>query len=102
MSNMSNEFIVDSSYTGYVYVGHAEGLVEADNKDGSSEKRPYFNMYVISPVSDYVSEDYAASGFKAEKLKCLDSDVWQDLKPGDRVKLFFDAKQRVAMVALDQ
>jgi len=27
---------------------------------------PYFNMFVFSPVSTHSSDDYQASGFKAE------------------------------------
>ena len=56
----------------------------------------------IIPMSSWSSDDYQASGFKAEKKKCLSADVWKDLNPGDRIKLFFDDKKRVVMVALDQ
>ena len=94
---MGREFIVEDSYQGYVYVGHAVGNIVKD--DG--EKQPYFNMYVISPVSSYSSEDYSAFGFKAEKKKCVSADVFKNLTPGDRVKLFFDDKQRVVMSAID-
>lgn len=98
---MSNEFIVTCGYEGYVFVGCAEGRFDAETPNGM-EKRDYFNMYVISPVSSYESEDYKASGMKAEKKKCISADVWKDLQPGDRVKLFFDDKKRVVMAALDQ
>lgn len=94
---MGNEFIVDISYQGYVFLGWAAGQFEA--KDGKMQ--PYYNMYVFSPVSSYVSDDYEASGFKAEKKKCLSSEIWEGLNPGDKVKLFFDDKGRVQMVALD-
>lgn len=97
---MSN-FEVSGNYEGYVFVGWAAGRFDADTKEGT-EKRDYFNMYVISPVSSYESEDYKASGLKAEKKKCISPDVWADLNPGDRVKLFFDDKKRVVMAALDQ
>ena len=94
---MGTEFIIDPSYAGYVFLGWAEGLFETDG----GEKRPYYNMYVLSPVSSWKSEDYSAFGFKAEKKKCISADVWKDLNPGDRVKLFFDDKSRVVMAALD-
>ncbi|MBQ7915962.1 MAG: hypothetical protein IJ315_04155 [Firmicutes bacterium] len=97
----NNEFIVSSEYPGYVFVGWAAGRFDAATADGGSEKKDFFNIYVISPVSDYVSEDYHASGFKAEKKKCISADVWKDLHVGDRVRLFFDDKQRVVMVAVD-
>ncbi len=92
-----SEFIVDGNYEGYVYVGNAKGNFEDDN----GEMRPYYNMYVISPVSKFTSEDYSASGWKAEKKKCVSDTIWQDLVPGMQVKLFFDDKKRVVMAAID-
>lgn len=80
----------------YTFQGWAKGRFERE--DGGTQM--YYNMYVTSPVSDYVSEDYEAYGNKAEKLKCIGPEVWDGLTPGDRVKLFFDSKKRVAMVAL--
>lgn len=94
---MGMEFIVSTDYEGYVYVGCAQGNFENDK----GEKQPYFNMYVLSPVSSYVSDDYLASGMKAEKKKCISADVWKDLEPGSRVKLFFDDKKRVVMAVSD-
>ena len=99
---MTEDFIISGEYQGYVYVGHAAGRFDAENEAGGTEKKDYFNMYVLSPVSSFTSDDYAASGFKAEKKKCISADVWHGLKPGDRVKLFFDDKKRVVMAALDQ
>ena len=94
---MGNEFIITSEYFGYVYVGNAFGNFEADN----GKSQPFANMYVISPVSSYESDDYHASGWKAEKLKAVDKSVWRDLQIGDRVKLFFDDKKRVVMAVVD-
>lgn len=98
---MGKEFTVTSEYEGYVFVEWAAGRFDADLQDGRTEKKDYFNMYVISPVSSFKSEDYQAFGMKAEKKKCVSPDVWKDLTPGDRVKLFFDDKKRVVMAALD-
>jgi hypothetical protein len=95
---MGKDFKISSEYQGYVFVGWAEGNFENDRGD----KQPYFNMYVLGPVSTWESDDYQASGFKAEKKKCSSADIWKDLVPGDRVKLFFDDKKRVVMAALDQ
>lgn len=91
------EIKIDPAYQGYVFLGWASGMFEP--KPG--EKRPYHNMYVFSPVSDYVSDEYEASGFKAEKKKCVTPDVWNGLTPGDKVRLFFDDKGRVIEAALD-
>lgn len=94
---MSKSFKVDTEYQGYVFLGCAQGRFETEN----GQKREYFNMFVLSPVSTYSSEDYRAFGFKAEKKKCLTAGVWQGLNPGDKVKLFFDDKGRVIGAALD-
>ena len=90
---------LDLAYQGYVFLGWASGMFQPDN---SPEKRPYHNMYVFSPVSAFESEDYKASGFKAEKKKCVNPDVWRGLNPGDKVRLFFDDKGRVIESALDE
>ena len=94
---VKKEFTVDTGYSGYVFVGWAVGRFKRD--DGQMQS--YCNMYVISPVSTYVSDDYKASGFKAEKKKCFSPDVLEGLTPGDKVRLFFDDKERVTMVALE-
>jgi len=58
-------------------------------------------MFVFSPVSTCESEYCKAFGFKAEKKKCISADAWNDLAPGDKVKLFFDDKGWVIKAALD-
>ena len=93
----AQNIIIDMAYGGYTFVGHAEGQFET--KQG--EMRPYFHMYVLSPVSSFISENYEAEGLKADKKKCIGPDVWAGFNPGDKVKLFFDDKQRVVMAALD-
>jgi len=93
-----NDFVIPGNYQGYNFVGCALGNM-TDERTG--EKKPYYQMFVVSPVSSFKSEDYSAFGFKAEKLRCSGPDVWKDLQPGDQVKLFFDDKKRVQMVALD-
>lgn len=95
---MGNKFTVDASYEGYVFLGCAQGMFETQ----FGQRRSYYNMYVFSPVSSYQSEDYRASGFKAEKKKCIDSSVWEGFQPGDKVKLFFDDKARVIAAGLDE
>lgn len=95
---MGKEFLVQTSYPGYVFVGWAAGRFENKEK----EKTPYSNMFVLSPASTYESEDFKAFGLKAEKKKCLSSEVWKDLEIGSRVRLFFDDKQRVILAELDE
>ena len=95
---MGEEFLVQTSYPGYVFVGWAAGRFENKEK----EKTPFANMFVLSPASTYESEDFKAFGLKAEKKKCLSSEVWKDLEIGSRVRLFFDDKQRVILAELDE
>ena len=95
---MGEEFTVSTGYPGYVFVGWAEGQFKTE--DG--RMMTYANMFVLTPVSTYESEDYKAFGMKADKKKCHSPEVWKGLKIGNRVKLFFDDKQRVVMAALDE
>ena len=88
---MGNEFIVDPSYQGYVFVGCAEGRFQTDQ----GKMQDYANMYVLTPVSSWESEDYRASGMKADKKKCVSPAVWKDLVIGSKVNLYFDDRQRV-------
>ena len=90
-------FKVDMEYQGYVFLGGAKGVFEAEN----GRRVPYFNMYVLAPANTFRSESYQAFGFKAEKKKCLSSEIMDGLNPGDGVKLFFDDKGRVQAAALD-
>ena len=55
------EFCVDCGYPGYVSLGWAKGRFEA----AGGAKMPYRNMFVLSPVSEYQSEDYEACGMKS-------------------------------------
>ena len=83
----------------YIFVGCAEGRFDAQDAQGNDIKKDYFNMYVISPVSDYVSDDYRAVGYKAEKLSCVSKKVWENLTVGECVNLYFTDKKAVAMAA---
>lgn len=68
---------IDPAYQGYVFLGWASGLFESR----AGEMHPYHNMYVFSPVSSYKSDEYQASGYKAEKKKCVGPEVWEGLDP---------------------
>ena len=60
---MGEGFVVESSYQGYVFLGWAAGKFETERK----EKRPYYNMFVLSPVSDYSLENYEARDTRRRK-----------------------------------
>lgn len=98
---MSKEIIIDREYPGYTFLGWAEGQFDADDQEnGGKIKQSYWTVYVASPVSTWTSEDYHAAGLKAEKKKCA-TKVWDGISIGDKMRLFFDDKQRVVMMALD-
>lgn len=90
-----SEFIVDTGYQGYVYVGCAEGRFRNDQ----GKMQDYANMYVLTPVSSWESEDYRACGMKADKKRCVSPAVWKDLEIGSKVTLYFDDRQRVIAAA---
>ena len=92
------KFQVSTAYSGYVFLGWAQGRFEPEQ----GRKMPYYNMFVLSPVSSFQSEDYKAYGLKAEKKKCLSEKVWEGMEPGDKVRLFFDDKGRIIEAALDE
>ena len=92
------EFQVSTADSWNVLLGWAQGWFEPEQ----GRKMPYYNMFVLSPVSSFQSEDYKAYGLKAEKKKCLSEKVWEGLEPGDKVRLFFDDKGRIIEAALDE
>ena len=92
------KFQVSTAYSGYVFLGWAQGRFEPEQ----GRKMPYYNMFVLSPVSSFQSEDYKAYGLKADKKKCLSEKVWEGMEPGDKVRLFFDDKGRIIEAALDE
>lgn len=87
----------------WVVTGWAEGKMEVEREDENKRKytemQPYFQLFVLSPVSSFKSENYSARGLKAEKLRCVSNAVWKDLKPLEVVNLYFDDKKRVSLAA---
>ena len=53
---MGKEFMVAAEYSGYVFLGWAKGQFEPEKE----RKMPYYNMFVMSPVSSFQSDDYEA------------------------------------------
>lgn len=87
----------------WVVTGWAEGQMETEREDDKGHKvtvmQPYYQLFVISPVSSYKSDNYSAKGIKAEKLRCVSNAVWKDIKPMEVVNLYFDEKKRVSLAA---
>lgn len=88
---MSAAIKVPDKFTdGYIYVGNAYGQFKTER----GAMMPFFNMYVLSPASDFQSDDFHAAGLKCEKFKCVSEQVWEHITFGDHVRIFFDAKGR--------
>ena len=85
----------------YLVVGWAQGLMDTEEEDANGKKvnvqRPYYQLFVLSPVSSYKSDTYTACGLKAQKLRCASDAVWKNINPMEVCNLFFDEKKRVAM-----
>ena len=69
----------------YLVVGWAQGLMDTEEEDANGKKvnvqRPYYQLFVLSPVSSYKSDTYTACGLKAQKLKCASDAVWKNINP---------------------
>ncbi len=87
------EIIIDTSFGGYTFVGAQYGRFKPQ---GETEERDFYNMFVISPFSS--GGNNSTVGVKAEKFRCLSADVWNGLKPGDKVIVNFDRFGRVQAV----
>ena len=86
----------------WVVTGWAEGRMEVEREEEGrryTEMQPYYHLFVLSPVSSFKSDNYSATGLKAEKLRCTTNAVWMDLKPMEVVNLYFDDKKRVALAS---
>lgn len=83
----------------YIFVGCAEGRFEIGDGPNKGKYQNYYNMFVISPVSEFVSEDYKATGFKAEKFSVVSPAVWKDLTLGEKCSLYFNDKNKVVLAS---
>lgn len=75
----------------YLVVGWAHGTMETEERDadGAPVKKPYAQLFVLSPVSSYKSDSYQAVGLKAQKIKCVSPAVWKSISPMEVCNLFF-------------
>ena len=87
------EIIIDTSFGGYTFVGAQYGRFKPQGEDN---ERDYYNMFVITSFVSGGNNNTV--GVKAEKLRCLSADVWQGLKPGDKLIVNFDRFGRVQAV----
>ena len=82
-----------------IFVGFNYGRFE--NDDG--KKQEYCNVFVLEEFGGDQNEDYHFGGQKAVKYGCVSPDVFAGVKPGTKVKVFFDSKKKVCyMVPADK
>ncbi len=89
------EIIIDTSFGGYTFVGAQYGRF---TPQGETQERDYYNMFVLSPFAS--GGNNHTVGLRAEKLRCMSNDVWNGLKPGDKLLINFDRFGRVQAVDL--
>jgi hypothetical protein len=58
--------------------------------------KEYCNVFVLEDFTGSESKDYHFSGQKAAKYGCISPDVFKDIKPGTRVRCFFDSRKKVS------
>ena len=78
----------------YQVVGYQYGSFTGD--DG--KKIAYTTLFVISPISGAENPDFHFQGHKAEKLRCMSSEVIANVQVRDMVRLYFDKRGRVSLI----
>lgn len=78
----------------YQVVGTQNGFFNTE--DG--KLRPYCNLFCLGSFRGEQSDSNRYQGHKALKFKCVNADVIKNIKPKDKVVLFFDRFQRVSMI----
>ena len=82
-----------------VFVGFNFGQFQNDQ----GQMQDYCNVFVLEDFTGQESKDYHFGGQKAMKYGCVSPDVFKDIKPGTRVRCFFDSKKKVSyMVPADK
>ena len=103
MSEKANNKVYTFKEREWVVTGWAEGRMEVEREDENGKKytemQPYYQLFVLSPVSSFKSDNYSARGMKAEKMRCVSNAVWKDIQPMEVVNLYFDEKKRVSLAA---
>ena len=78
----------------YQVIGTQDGFFQTQE----GQLRAYCNLFCIAPFRGEQSDTNHFKGHKALKFKCASSDVIKDIKPKDKVSLYFDQYQRVSMI----
>ena len=82
-----------------VFVGYGYGRFQND----SGQMQAYCNVFVLEPFSGSENEDYHYGGQKAMKYGCTSPDIFKNIKPGTKVRCFFDSRKKISyMVPADK
>ena len=82
-----------------IFVGFNFGRFQND----SGHMQDYCNAFMIEDFTGSENNDYHFGGQKAMKYGCTSPAVFKDIKPGTRVKCFFDSKKKISyMVPADK
>jgi len=81
----------------YRFVGAQWGRFQNDDMD---RPRNYCSIFVLRQFGGKPSADRHFVGSKSEKLRCVDEHVFENIKSGDDVNVFFDQYGRVCALAI--
>lgn len=82
-----------------IFVGYGYGRFETD----SGQMQDYCNVFMLESFNGNENDNYHFGGQKAVKYRCLNPDIWKDIKFGSCVQCYFDSKNRISfMVAVDK
>lgn len=74
------------------FVGYGFGRFTADG----GRQQDYCNVFMLEDFTGVENDDYHFAGQKAVKYGCTSPDVFKDIKPGTRVRVFFDSKKKIS------
>lgn len=81
------------------FVGYGFGRFKNDR----GELQEYCNAFMLEDFNGTENDDYHFGGQKAVKYSCTNPKVFEGIKPGTRVRCFFDSKKKVSyMVPADK
>ena len=75
-----------------IFVGYNYGRFETK----TGEMRDYCNAFMLEEFGGEMNKDYCFGGQKAVKYSCTKPEVWKNCEIGQRVKCWFDSKQRIS------
>ena len=69
-------------------------------KTREGDQRNYANIFVLEPFNGEMSSDRSYTGVKAAGYRVADKELLRDVKPHDKVELYFDRYKRVSKIMI--